>query len=481
MLRLDIGDYMRIIGRKIEQQRLRRLCDSPRPEFAVVYGRRRVGKTFLIREYFSNSFAFHVSGIAGGVARVQLQSFNQSLADIGCPDRARDWFEAFRLLRGQLERDDVRRDAASGKRVVFIDEMPWLDAPRTDFRAALELFWNKWGASQPDLLLIACGSASSWIVKHLFKNRGGLHNRVTARIKLEPFTLAECAEYYRVNGIPLSQDLAIESYMVFGGIPFYLDLLDRRLGLVQNIDNLCFSHQGELREEFDELYHSLFKHAERHVSVVRTLGTRLCGLSRREISEGTGIGLGGTLSATLGELEASGFIRRYHAYGKDERDAIYQLIDPFSLFYLRFMENQADERFWSNNYQSGRVHAWEGYAFELVALLHLDQIRATLGIAGVAYDASTWRSAKSNPGAQVDLVLDRNDGIINLCEMKFAREPYQITKAYDEMLRHKTAAFRDETKTRKALHLTLVSPYGVKRNAYWQDVQAVIAADDLFA
>ena len=472
---------MEIIGRREEQRRLKGLCDSPRPEFAVVHGRRRVGKTYLVREYFHNSFAFHASGVAGGNARVQLASFNDSLADCGAAGRAHDWFEAFRLLREHLEGDDVRRDPVCGKRVVFIDEMPWLDSPRTDFKAALELFWNKWGCAQPDLLLIACGSASSWMVKNLFENRGGLHNRVTARIRLEPFTLGECERYYLANGVKMSRDQMIESYMVFGGIPFYLDLLDRRMGLAQNIDHLCFSRRGDLRGEFDELYRSLFKHADRHEGVVRALASRASGLSRREIAEATGSVSGGTLTSTLEELEASGFLRRYAAYGKKERDSLYQLVDPFSLFHLRFVEGQSDERFWSDNHQGGRVHAWEGYAFELVGLLHLDQIRSALGISGVAYDASSWRSGESDPGAQVDLVIDRSDGIINLCEMKFAREPYEVTRAYGDTLRHKAACFARETGTRKALHLTLVSPYGTRRNAYWGDVQSEVTADDLFA
>lgn len=214
---------------------------------------------------------------------------------------------------------------------------------------------------------------------------------------------------------------------------------------------------------------------------MRALGARLCGLTRQDISAATGIALGGTLTSTLDELEARGFLRRYHAYRKKEREALYQLIDPFSLFYLRFVEGQTNEHFWFDNHQSGVVHAWEGYAFELVALLHLEQIRSTLGIAGVAYDASSWRSSTSDPGLQIDLVVDRADGIINLCEMKFSREPFEITKAYDAALRHKLTSFLRETGTRKSLHLTMVSPYGVKRNAYWQDVQAEITADDLFA
>ena len=472
---------MNLIGREDAQRELDRLCETPRSEFAVVYGRRRVGKTYLIRQYFGNTFAFYATGVASGNARAQMKSFNKSLKEYGAPGGARDWFEAFDQLEALLEAPNTAREDMFGKRVVFLDEMPWLDAARTDFKMALELFWNRWGSAQDDLLLIACGSATSWIVKNLFKNRGGLHNRVTARIHLEPFTLAECEEYYRLNGMELSRLQMIEAYMVFGGIPYYLDLMHRRLGLVQNIDRLCFSAHGALRDEFGELYHSLFKHAERHESVVRALASRAGGLTRVELVEASSLANGGSLTTCLEELEACGFIRRYRDIARQKNGQLYQLVDPFSLFYLKFMEGSTSERFWSENYLGGRVNAWEGHAFELVCLLHADQIRKALGVSGVSYDAGSWRSKASDPGAQVDLVLDRADGVVNLCEMKFAREPYTITKSYDAALRHKLSAFAAEAGKRKALHLTLASPFGLKRNAYRDTVQAEIVGDDLFA
>lgn len=471
-----------LIGRRDAQFELDRLCETLRAEFAVVTGRRRVGKTYLVREYFGYEFAFYATGVAGGNARAQRLSFNKSLREYGSTEPpARNWFEAFDQLERLLSKADVHREETGGKRVVFIDELPWLDAPRTDFVMALELFWNRWGSAQKDLLLIACGSATSWVIKNLFKNRGGLHNRVTARIHLESFTLGECEQYYRANGLELTRDQMIESYMIFGGIPYYLDLMHRRLGLVQNVDRLCFARHGALRGEFDELYHSLFKHAERHVSIVRALATKGIGLTRDEVSRLSGIANGGTLTNTLEELEACGFIRRYREYTKRKNEAIWQLIDPFTLFYLHFMEGETSERFWSENYGGGRINTWEGYAFELVCLLHVGQIRTSLGVSGVSYDASAWRSRKSDPAAQIDLVLDRADGIINLCEMKFCKETYEITKSYDGALRHKVTSFARETRTPKALHLTLVSPHGVKRNKYWGTVQAEITGDDLFS
>lgn len=495
---------MRIIGRKREQRELRRYCESGRPEFVVVYGRRRVGKTFLVREYFGNSFAFHATGIAGGNAAVQLRSFCGSIREHGgAAEVAKDWFDAFDQLKALLQRDDVPRDGIGGKRVVFIDEMPWLDTPRSNFRSALELFWNGWASAQPDILLIVCGSATSWVIKNLLKERGGLHNRVTGRLHLEPFTLGECEEYYRQNGVAMTRNQMIESYMVFGGIPFYLDLFDRRLGLVQNVDRLCFAPSGQLRGEFDELYRSLFKHADRHVKVVRALAKRTSGATRAEIERAAKIAGGGTLTETLDELEQCGFVRRYRDFTKPSRDAVYQLIDPFTLFYLRFMEGTDDERFWSNHLGDAGYRSWSGRAFELVCLLHTAQMKEALGISGISTSACAWRSATSgsNPaadpgqpadldlgthgpgtrGAQIDLLLDRADGVVNVCEMKFSQSEFVIDKAYDQVLRNKLAVFAAETGTHKALHLTMVTSCGVARNQYAGIVQSEIVGDDLFA
>lgn len=470
---------MTLVGRDAEKDRLMQLCKSPRSEFVVVYGRRRVGKTFLIREFFGNSFAFYASGVAGGNTKVQLASFNGSLVDAG-GSPCSNWFDAFRELRHLLEGEKVRRDVASNKRIIFIDEMPWLASARSDFLSALEMFWNQWGSAQKDIMLIACGSATSWIVKNLFKNRGGLHNRVTARINLKPFTLAECEEYYHVNGHVLTRAQIIESYMVFGGIPYYLDLLDNRIGLVQNIDHLCFSDSGELTSEFDELYLSLFKNAERHISVVRALARKARGLNLQEIASDTGIAKGGTLISTLGDLEASGFIRKYYPFGKKKRGSLFQLVDPFSLFYLKFMDGRLRKNYWQANYQNPRLNSWRGYAFELVCLLHEHQIAQALGIVSISSDVCSWRSVTYDPGAQIDLVIDRSDGIINLCEVKWCAGEFAIDKNYDLQLRNKIVAFANETGTRKALHLVLISPFGAKHNAHYGILQSEVLGDDLF-
>ncbi len=473
---------MQLIGRKREQQELQRFAESRKPEFVVLYGRRRVGKTYLVRQFFDGRFAFYATGVARGNKAAQLKSFNLTLRRYGGEGTARDWFDAFEQLRVLLEGDSVARDELTGKKVVFIDEMPWMDTPKSDFLVALEFFWNSWASACEDLLLVACGSATSWIIRNLLENRGGLYNRVTGRIFLEPFCLRECEDLLRGNGVTLSRREIAEMYMIFGGIPYYIELLSRRMSLVQNVDALCFAEHGQLRNEFHELFRSLFRNPSHYMSIVRSLGARQEGVNRNRILELTGIPDGGTFATALQELEQCGFIRSYRGFGKRKGDKLYQLIDPFTLFWLRFVEDNDDPHWWSMNRESGAVRAWSGRAFELVCLWHVPQMLRALGVWGVSVGACSWHSRTSDPGAQIDLVLDRRDETVNLCEMKWvgSGEPFRIDKDYHQRLLAKREAFAHETGTDKALHLTIVTPNGVAHNAYWNDISAEIGLDDLF-
>jgi hypothetical protein len=299
---------------------------------------------------------------------------------------------------------------------------------------------------------------------------------------LQPLALGECEELIQAKGLGFSREQIVEAYMTFGGIPYYLDLLKRRMSLSQNIDFLCFNTSGQLRSEFDELYASLFSSSGLHRQVVEALAKKRKGLARAELEQATGLKSGGTLTTILEELELSDFIRSYKAFNKHTRNKLYQLSDSFSLFYLTFMrKNDNDnEHYWTNSIHSGRRNAWNGYAFEQVCLAHVSQVKAKLGISGVLTKTAAWRSSESDPGAQIDLVIERSDGIINLCEVKYAEDEYEITKAYDSRLREKREAFRRETGTRKALHQTFITTYGVKHNAYWNNVQSEVTFDDLF-
>ncbi|MDR0848873.1 MAG: AAA family ATPase [Propionibacteriaceae bacterium] len=471
---------MQIIGRQREKRELQRYFESGRPELLVVYGRRRVGKTYLVKEYFDNNFDFYFTGLVGETKKGQLRNFDQALREYGHRDTgpSKDWSSAFARLRELLQ-----GKMGNGRCIVFIDELPWLGTPRSGFVEAFDYFWNSWASAQPAMMLIVCGSAASWIAKKIFSNRGGLHNRVTGKILLEPFSLHDCEEFFASRGVVMNRYQQLESYMVFGGIPYYLDLFDKSFGLSQNIDRLCFANEAMLKDEFMELYRSLFTNFERHIKIVETLARKPSGMTRDEIIASSKIPAGGHLSAALTELEQCGLIERYSDFQLPRNGGYYRLIDQFTLFYLRFMRhnNDKDENFWTNYLEDGGHRAWSGLAFEQVCMRHIPQIKAKLGIQGVSTLTRAWRSRNSTPGAQIDLLLDRRDSVINLCEMKYTKHPFTIDSAYDKDLQRKRSAFQEETGTVKALHLTMVTTYGLARKGYFASIQSEVIMDDLFA
>lgn len=469
-----------LIGRKAEQEELLRAYKSDYSEFVAVTGRRRVGKTFLVRETFNYQFAFQHSGLANQKTRSQLREFRQSLLRCGmkkCRVPA-DWFDAFFLLSQLLDHKD------DAKKVVFIDELPWMDAPRSNFVSALEHFWNGYASARKDILLIICGSATSWIINNVFKNHGGLHNRVTHRINLAPFSLYECEEYAKSRQLDISRYAILECYMVMGGVPFYWSLLERGRSIAQNVDALFFSPSGKLHYEYNELYHSLFKNPDPYIKVVSALATKRIGMTREEIVRLGNIDNNGLLTRVLDDLEACGFIRKYNAQTLKRGNAIYLLIDNYTLFYYKFLYDNTgiDDNFWTVNTNTSLRNVWEGLAFERVCFEHIKQIKQALGISGVSTKVCSWR-ASDNPGygkgAQVDMVIERADHIVNLCEMKFSSTKYTINKSDDENLRNKRARF-SETDDHNAIHITLITPYGITENMYRYSVQNVITAADLF-
>ena len=467
-----------MIGRKEEVEVLREAAMADRSRFVVVYGRRRVGKTFLIREAFDYRFTFSHTGMETGSMADQLEAFHASLIDqgMGSCEVPKTWIQAFSLLKRFLKVSNDER------KVVFIDELPWMDTPRAKFVSALENFWNGWCSARKDIVLIVCGSATSWMIKKVLKNKGGLFNRANRVIYLKPFTLGECEAYAHELGLPMGRRELAEGYMVFGGAPYYWSLLDRSLSLAQNIDRLCFTQGGELSVEFKRLYASVFKKAEKHIKIVEVLGSRKSGMSREEIVSAIGLKDSGKLSRILEELEESGFIRIYSPFGRVKRGAIYQLVDAFTLFYLTFMRGKSISRpgYWLDGVGSGERLAWEGVAFERVCMWHEREIKSALGIAGVSTTICAWRSSKRNGRAQIDLLIDRKDGVINVCEMKFVTGEFSIGAKYAVELENKLSVLKDETQTDKSLHLTMITSSGVKRNEYSYLVHSQVRLDDLF-
>jgi AAA+ ATPase superfamily predicted ATPase len=472
---------MKIIGRQKEKSILNRCLESKDPEFVAVYGRRRVGKTYLVREFYHENFAFQLTGSSDQSMRAQLDFFDFSLRKYGGANQTptKNWRDAFEKLTALLEHTKIREH---GKRIVFFDEIAWLDTQKSGFLTALEHFWNTWGAAHPDFILIICGSSSSWIIKRIFKNRGGFHNRITKRIRLLPFNLAECEAYFLEKDIDYDRKSIADSYMVFGGIPYYLSLFQRGLSVSQNVDELCFAANAPLADEFEELYASLFKNAKKHIAVIRALATKRKGLLRDEIIESTGMESGGGLSDLMEELELSGFINRSADFSGTKGRALYQLVDPFSLFYLLFLDGQKrkDPRFWSNLRGSGTYRAWSGFSFELLCLLHVEEIKDTLGIAGVSTSLSSWRDPSPDSKKQIDLIIDRSDNVIDLCEIKYSANEFEIDKTYAQTLLSRSLAFASSSRTRKTIHLVLVTVVGLKNNRYSHTVQAVVTLDDLF-
>ncbi|MDR3340708.1 MAG: AAA family ATPase [Candidatus Symbiothrix sp.] len=470
---------MELLGRKKEQIILQQLIESEKSEFVALYGRRRVGKTFLVKEFFKNNFSFYISGLQNSNKKGQLQNFNTTLSFYGKMPypKVNSWIDAFRQLIHLLEHSGKR-----GKKVVFIDELPWFDTARSGFLTAIDFFWNAWASGRNDILLIVCGSATSWIINKLLNNRGGLYNRVTRRMHISPFTLSECKDFFRYKKMPFDRKSIIDAYMIFGGIPYYLEMFQKRLSVAQNIDNLLYKKDAPLKNEFSFLYASLFKNYENHLKIVEALSRKTKGLTRDEIIVATKIPNGGGLSVMLEELEQCDFIRRYQSFGKKEQLSLYQLIDFYSLFYFNFLKNSRinDEQFWTNFIDNARRRAWSGYAFEQVCLIHLPQIKQKLGISGVLSNISSWRSNDKENGAQIDLLIERNDNIVNLCEMKYASEEFVIDKKLDENLRNKRASFKNETKTRKTIHLTMITTYGIKHTEYRNNIQSEVTMDDLF-
>ena len=467
-----------MIGRKEEQRLLRSLASSGEAEFVVVYGRRRVGKTFLIRETFENNFIFSYTGIANIDSTRQRAEFAKALREHGLKlekDIPDNWFEAFDALREMLARKKKK-----GRKLIFIDEMPWMDNKKSDFVPAFEKFWNGFAAWQKDIMLIICGSAASWITKKIFRNKGGLHNRVTRQISLKPFTLAECKDFFDSRGVVFNTQDIIESYMIFGGIPYYLRLIEKRMSLAINVDRICFEENAPLRHEFGRLMDALFANPEKYTQVLEVLQEKKLGLTRETIAKLIAFGNGGNLSRILGELAECGFIRKYKQFGKSKNGALYHLTDPFVAFHLTFIRKTDSENFWSSYIDNTGHRAWSGYAFEKVCLAHIGEIKKALGISGVHTDISSWISRGSEKGVQIDLVLDRADRVITFCEIKFAKGLFEIDRAYDLNLRNKMEVFRNETKTRKALHLAMITTYGVKQGKYSGIVQSEVVMDELF-
>ena len=473
----------KLIGRERECEELEWALKSQRSELVVLYGRRRVGKTFLVRRFFGDTYSFHYVGAHKQKKEVQLQNFkealerfsgNQDIPEFG------NWHEAFQQLAEYLG------NCADKRKILFFDEMPWMDTKGSEFVDELEYFWANWVQNRDDIVFIACGSATSWMKEKLEENQGGLHNRITHRIYLRPFYLNECKAYLEEHGFEWSDYQILQCYMIFGGVPYYLSLLRPYLSLSENVDTLIFRRGGDLSDEFKELYSALFSKADRYISIVKLLSKKREGFTRSEIELSTGFS-GGGLTKMLDNLERCDFIVSYAQFGHKTKMTLYRLSDFYTLFYFRYVEDNRsrDEQYWQHHHTDRSVESWEGFTFEEICLRHLSHIKYGLGISGIATESSSWRyvpkKEDSRSGAQVDLVIKRADRIIHLVEMKFSEASYNVTKEYEDKLQQRKALFIEATGTTYNVVHTFITPSGVSRGIHSSFIHSQLTSKHLFA
>ncbi|MEM0991434.1 MAG: ATP-binding protein [Bacteroidota bacterium] len=460
-----------LIGRQQEKATLEKAYRSQESEMVAVFGRRRVGKTYLVRTVFGKQIDLEFTGVQNATLTEQLTTFSFLINQYAKPAEPfrtpKNWLDAFLQLITALESESNTKQ----RRIIFFDELPWLATHRSGFLKAFGFFWNNW-ASKNNMLVIICGSAASWMIQKIVNDKGGLHNRITKRIYLKPFNLAETAAFIKHKGINLNQYQTLLIYMIMGGIPHYLKELERGKSAIQNIDDICFSESGLLRDEFDNLYAALFKNSNQHIDIIRALSKKWKGLTRSEILSATTLSDGGSFTKTLNELLRSGFITAYFPFGKRKKTTLYRLTDEYSLFYLQFIEQNRRNvsGTWKALSQSAVFKSWSGYAFESICFKHLAQIKKALQIGGIYSESSSFvfKGNEYLPGVQIDLLIDRNDQVINICEMKFHRKEFTITKSYAEQLRKKIAVFAEVSKTKKQIFLTMISTFGILENKHSQ-------------
>ena len=474
---------MRVISRREEIKELNRCERSEKSELVCVYGRRRVGKTFLVEQTFAGCFAFRATGVESGNTRIQLKSFYQRLRACGDTIRTipKNWFEAFSRLETVLSAPGVKF-SPHGKRILFLDEFPWFATPRSDFLMAFGEFWNRCGTEGGNYMIIICGSATSWIIGNVLENTGSLYNRVTCQLFLKPFTLKETEKLLADREFGWSRRQIALCQMVFGGLPYFLDLLNGNESLSRNIDRLCFEPHALLRNESTRLLEATLRKSPVYGKLLGLLSTRKYGMDKQDCFIKSGIPAG-TFTRAVEDLKKCGYLYEYKDRYTKKAPLRLMLSDPFLLFHYHFLtggSKNAVVSFSSFSEDTGRYTDWRGHAFEILCLSHEPQIKNALGISGVRTSCFPWISTRKNGGAQIDLVIERADGITDLCEMKFTDTPFAVSAEYERNLLHKIEVFREETSTKHALKLVLVSAEGIEGTAHTEHIAETITLEDLF-
>lgn len=470
-----------IVGRKKEIKILNDNYNSSDSSFIAIYGRRRIGKTYLINKNFENKILFRHSGIYNGTTKEQIVSFMNSLKECGFEnlDIVNDWFDAFECLKKFIN------NSTKKKKIIFLDEIAWMYTKKSNFIKALENFYNGWASARSDIMLIICSSATSWIINNIIHSKGGLYNRVTTQIYLNPFSLGECEEYCKSRNLSLSKKQIIEAYMVIGGVPYYWNYLTKGQSIPQFIDSCFFANNAPLRNELKYIFSSLFSNPDCYFKIIESLSKKKYGLTKKEILNDTKEVDNGNFTNKLEDLINCGFIREYSPLKYKKSSVVYQLIDPFTIFHFHFLtKKNNDDSFWINQLNNPTINTWKGLAFERICLLHLNNIKNALGISGVYTAVYPWSCKKDEDnnifGSQIDMVIERKDDIINLFEIKYYDVPFNITTKQIELLNKKKHDFIEVTKTKSAIHLSLIALNGVENNANTNEIQSIVSVEDLF-
>ncbi len=483
---------MDIIGRHAEINLLKRLSNFGKAVFIALYGRRRVGKTFLTRRIFRNQgLFFEITGSKKASKQHQLANFHRVFTSVfddtlyGKPPS--DWDDAFDRLQIATARIEQQQ-----KVIIFLDELPWLASPRSGFMPALEYTWNRHFSERANVILIVCGSAAAWMIKHVVQNKAGLYGRITQSIPLYPFLLNESEQLLKARGVELDRRQIVELFMVTGGVGAYLDHIMPGKSSMQTINELCFQAHGALFLEFNNLFRALFNHSDKHIRIVKALAKQRRGLTQAEIQQLTKLPQSGHTSIVLQELMSCGFIMALQQFGQKKKSRKFILIDEYTNFYCSWIEKNrdailsgSDPELWNKIYQSPSWLSWSGFSFETICLKHIYAIKKALGISSVKTQESHWQYKASADeaiaGAEIDLIIDRADNCIHLCEIKFSRNPFHIDKDYAQQLEYKRSLFREKTGSKKTLFITLITPHGAVENQYYSTViQSQLTLDDLF-
>ena len=470
-----------IIGREAEMKRLNTALEGNKPEFVALYGRRRVGKTFLINQMFKNQFAFKMTGVIEGKLRDQFTAFSDAMYDYGfpIPQQPKDWMQAFIMLKNAL-----KKKVESGERcVIFVDELPALDAEGSNVASAVGYFWNSWACQYDNIIFIICGSATSWMISNVIDSKGGLHDRITMEMPIHPFTLKETEAYLDSNHFTWNRLMTLQAYMVFGGIPYYLSLLDSEESLVQNIDRLFFSQDMQMRREFRRLFNTLYKNPDKYIDIVKTLGKSRRGMTREEIASELNSANNGHLGKQLEDLVYCDLIRKNVVREKriKRKDAIYQLCDFFSLFYLTFIDRaEVEQQYWAHHINTPEINSWMGLTYERICMAHIQQIKHALRIDAISTLSYSWRSKTAKPAAQIDIIIERADRIVNICEVKYSQSEYELNKEEYDKIQKRCRTFIQETGLRHAPWITMITTDGVAKGKYSGMIQSQVTLDDLF-